>query len=95
MKYKIKVLTSNLLSLVILEKKLHQESLNLKIVFLPTKRKRFVFLKSPHVNKKSKEHYEFLRHQRLYYVQFTTLSLLKTFLFTVPNDIMLTFKKLS
>jgi ribosomal protein S10 len=92
--YKIKILTSNIKSFIIVENTLRKISPSFKIVFLPTKRKRFVLLKSPHVNKKSKEHFQFLRYQRLYYVSFSSLILIKEFLLKVPNDLNIILKKI-
>lgn len=92
--YKIKILTSNLKSFLSVENILSKISPNFKIIFLPTKRKRFVLLKSPHVNKKSKEHFQFLRYQRLYYVSFSSLDLIKDFLLKAPNDLNIILKKI-
>ena len=89
--YKLKVSTSNKGSLYILEKILLTLSPNFKTIFLPKKQKRFVLLKSPHVNKKSKEHFQFLRYQRLYFVNFLSSSLIKNFLLIAPNDLNITF----
>lgn len=91
--YKIKVLTSNLKSFSGLEKILNKISSDIKVTFLPTKRKRFVVLKSPHVNKKSKEHFQFLRYQRLYCISVSSTALIKLFLLNAPNDLTIIFKK--
>jgi ribosomal protein S10 len=95
MNYKLKVSTPNLQSLFIFEKLIKTFTPTLKIIFLPKKKKRFVLLKSPHVNKKSKEHFQFVRHQRLYYINELDLSLLKDFLIKSPNDLNIVFKVIS
>lgn len=38
-------------------------------VYLPTRRRLFCVLRSPHVNKKSREHFQLLTHKRLIEVQ--------------------------
>lgn len=91
--YKLKILTSNLKSFLVVEKIIKKISSEVKVTFLPTKKKRFVLLKSPHVNKKSKEHFQFLQHQRLYCFSITSPTLMKSFLLKVPNDLTIIFKK--
>lgn len=93
--YKLKILTSNLNSFLLIENFFKEVSIEFKTVFLPTKQKRFVLLKSPHVNKKSKEHFQFLYYQRLYYVSFSSPNVIKDFLLTIPNDLNITFKKVT
>ncbi|MBU3914377.1 30S ribosomal protein S10 [bacterium] len=39
---------------------------------LPTKKQKFCVLRSPHVNKKSREQFEFNTHKRLLYITETT-----------------------
>ncbi len=39
---------------------------------LPTRRQKFCVLRSPHVNKKSREHFEINTHKRLLYITETT-----------------------
>jgi ribosomal protein S10 len=93
--YKLKISTSNILSL----KTFNHFFLNSKYsylfkkVMLPKNLKRFVILKSPHVNSKSKEHFQFVCHQRLYY---TSMSLggLKDLLSYAPNDLNIIIKKI-
>jgi len=53
---------------------------------LPTKRKRFALIRSPHVNKKSKEHFQFVKYRRLFIISFTEKQLYE-FLEKVPNDV--------
>jgi ribosomal protein S10 len=95
MNYKLKVSTPNLQSLFIFEKLIKTFTPTLKIIFLPKKKKRFVLLKSPHVNKKSKEHFQFLRYQRLYYINEFNLSIFKDCLLKSPNDLNIIFKIVS
>ena len=93
MKYncKLKILTSNLKSFSFIEQFFNKNCPEFKTIFLPTKQKNFVLLKSPHVNKKSKEHFKLLRHTRLYYVSFSSVLLLKTLLLIAPNDLNIKF----
>lgn len=93
MQYKLKIITSNSDSLTVLEAFLKKLAPLFKRVVLPTKRKRFVFLKSPHVNKKSKEHFQLLKYSRLYYTDFKTAVLLKNFISATPNDLKLVLKR--
>jgi ribosomal protein S10 len=95
MNYKLKVSKPNLQSLFIFEKLIKTFTPTLKIIFLPKKKKRFVLLKSPHVNKKSKEHFQFLRYQRLYYINEFNLSIFKDCLLKSPNDLNIIFKIVS
>ena len=46
-----------------------EKNLLIKEVKLPLKTKRFVVVKSPHVNKKSKEHFQIKTYKRLYYLK--------------------------
>lgn len=92
--YRIKVVTSNLKSFSELEKIFNKISSKVKVTYLPTKQKRFVLIKSPHVNKKSKEHFQFLKYQRLYHLSIQSLSLINFFLLKAPNDVTIIFKKI-
>lgn len=92
--YILKVSTSNLKSFLVLEKIINKVSSGIKITFLPTKQKRFVLLKSPHVNKKSKEHFQLLRHQRLYSISFYSETGIKELLLKIPNNLTIIVKKL-
>ena len=60
-------------------------------VMLPKKIKRFTLIRSPHVNKKSKEHFQIVKHRRLYIVCFTK-DQLHMFLEKVPNDVEVSIK---
>jgi small subunit ribosomal protein S10 len=89
---KLKISTSKLSSLYVFDKNIDNFELTFKKIVLPTKIKRFVFLKSPHVNKKSKEHFQLLYHKRLYYINFQTVKIFKEFLLKIPNDLNITLK---
>lgn len=93
MSYTLKVSTSNLKSLANAEKILNQYLSPFKTIFLPKKKKRFVLLKSPHVNKKSKEHFQFIRYRRVYILSIPSFSLLKLFLLDIPNDLNISLKR--
>jgi small subunit ribosomal protein S10 len=84
---KLKVSTSNLNSIFICSKIFKKRVANFRVIVLPKKKKRFTLLKSPHVNKKSKEHFQLLSHQRLYYITFASVFLLKETLLLLPNDL--------
>lgn len=57
-----------------------------KIFYLPRTVKRFTFLKSPHVFKKSKEHFDVKKHRALIICNFN-LQKLKLFLLNRPGAI--------
>ena len=90
--YHLKVSGSNLNSFFILEKIVKSSVPILKSIVLPKKTKKFVLLKSPHVNKKSKEHFQLTRYQRLYYINCKSLLLLQQLLLKAPNDLNIVFK---
>jgi ribosomal protein S10 len=92
MSYQLKASTSNLKSLFVLENLLKESISDIKIVILPKKNKKFVLLKSPHVNKKSKEHYQYLRFNRLYYITCESLPIFKKILLKLPNDLNIVLK---
>jgi ribosomal protein S10 len=94
--YQLKITTSNLANLLVIKGLLlsFPSAINQKGkdgIVLPKKRKRFTLIRSPHVNKKSKEHFQILKYRRLYKVSFSE-SELQNFLSKVPNDIEVTFK---
>jgi small subunit ribosomal protein S10 len=91
--YHIKFSTSMLSSFLIIKNLLSSFQCFFKVVMLPKKKKRFTLIRSPHVNKKSKEHFEIAKHQRLYQVNLTPQEL-QTFLFRVPNDLEIRVKKI-
>ncbi len=95
-KYQLKVTTSNLVNLLLIKGLLLNfvSASFLSEVSLPKKRKRFTLIRSPHVNKKSKEHFQILKHRRLFLVYFSQSDLQK-FLIKIPHDIEVLVKQLS
>ncbi len=65
--------------------KLVFKSLNIKpaYFFLPTKIKKITLLKSPHVNKKAKEHFEIRNYRRI--VCFNTSSEIENLISLISN----------
>ena len=61
---------------------------------LPTHKKIFTVLRSPHVNKKSKEHFQFTKYRRMYTVNFSEKQLY-LFLEQIPNDVEVRIKCVS
>ena len=69
-------------------------------IFLPSKKKRFTVLKSPHVNSKSKEHFEIKVHKAVFYfklnyfnsISFDFLKNINLF-FEIPSGIKVSFIK--
>jgi len=92
-KYTLKFSTSNLANLLFIKGLFLSISPNKTSggVMLPKKKKRFTLVRSPHVNKKSKEHFKFIKYRRLYIVFFTEEQLYG-FLEKVPNDVEVTVK---
>jgi|TARA_B110001469_G_scaffold127390_1_gene148082 small subunit ribosomal protein S10 len=90
--YQLKISTSNFASLIVVKKLLSTFCASIKVVILPKKKKRFTLIRSPHVNKKSKEHFQILKYQRLFYVTLTEETLRK-FLVGIPNDLEVSVKK--
>ena len=64
-----------------------------KIISLPKKLKRFVVIKSPHINQASKEHFQIITYRRIFFVNLTTVEL-KNFLLKMPNNLSLKIKKI-
>jgi hypothetical protein len=91
--YSLKISTSNLANLLFIRGLFLFFSSNNKHggVMLPTKKKRFTLIRSPHVNKKSKEHFQIIKHRRLFTVCFTNKQL-HGFLEKVPNDVEVSIK---
>lgn len=112
--YQLKISTNNITSLLFLEA-LFSSYLPLKKYFkffsvaIPKKVKRFVLIKSPHVNKKSKEHFQISTYQRLFYLschlsdknvvhnfylkEFLEEKILKVFLHKIPSDVNVVLRK--
>lgn len=59
---------------------------NFKSVSLPVRAKRFSFLRSPHVNSKSKEHFKLVTHRRIFFFEIP-FNLLFYVLKSLPNDV--------
>lgn len=91
----LKIATANTQSLAFVDKFFYDNSVDFKKVYLPTKLKRFVLLKSPHVNKKAKEHFQIKKYKRLYQVNFPSEKIMKDFLLASPNDLSIVIKKMS
>ena len=91
--YQIKISTNNLRNFHQINHLLTQTSTNLIIIFLPKKLKHFVFLKSPHINKVSKEHFQILTYNRLFFVNLSTNNL-KIFLLKMSNSLSFKIKKI-
>lgn len=89
--YQIKVTTNETENFIFFEKLIDKP---FKTIFLPKKIKHFAFIKSPHVNSASKEHFKFCKYHRLYYTQFSVPSL-KLFLINLPNNFQIRIKNLN
>ncbi len=84
--YQLKISTSNTSNFSTIKDLFSSLNLKVKTISLPKKKKRFVLIKSPHVNKKSKEHFQIIRYRRLYHVDLSK-KCLKDFLLKIPNDV--------
>lgn len=92
--YQLKISTSNLSSLFFVKTLTLFFYPKCKVIFLPKKQKKFVFIRSPHVNSKSKEHFKIIKYQRLYILK-SSIDTLKIFLSKIPNDLNILVKKVS
>ena len=99
-KYKIKLelRTLNKTILYIYLKFLQNLFLKLNIpinyLFLPTLKKKFTLLKSPHVYKKSREQFEFTRYNLIILIDFKlSFQFLKFLIINKPAEIKLLIKK--
>ena len=63
--YSLVFSSSNLSLLQKVKKKMKKLNITHSWVSLPKKKKRFTLLRSPHVNSKSKEHFEIITYKRL------------------------------
>lgn len=112
--YHLKISTNNTNSLILLEALFSsyfplRKYFKISLLALPRKFKKFVFIKSPHVNKKSKEHFQILTHKRLlvltsqfplksstenFFLQETLeQKILKKLFQKIPNDVSIVLKK--
>jgi hypothetical protein len=92
--YQLKISTSNLSSLFFVKTFILSFFPTFKVIFLPKKQKKFVFIRSPHVNSKSKEHFKITKYQRLYIVK-SSIESLNIFLSKTPNDLNIIVKKVN
>lgn len=65
-----------------------------KIIPLPSKKRKFTLLKSPHVNNSSKEHFKVLKFQYILYTS-VSLNFIKIGLSKLSPNIQVTLKKIS
>ena len=93
--FKIKVSSTTLTSFIVFNTLINKFSAVLKIIALPQKIKRLTLIKSPHVHKKAKEHFQVIRYYRLYYVYFSSLNALKSFLLLIPTNFNINLKKIN
>jgi ribosomal protein S10 len=90
--YELKIMTNNVASFTFIQNLLAHRLVK-HAISLPQIRKRFVILKSPHVNNKSKEHFQSLQYIRLFVIRISPLEL-STFLLNAPHDISLRVRRL-
>lgn len=87
----IKFYIFNKVSIAPLEKKINEfckkENLKFSLIKLPKKIKKFTFLKAPHVNKKSKEHFALFTYKRRLTIQKISKKKLSVFLQQIPNNV--------
>lgn len=69
-------------------------NLDFKIIFLPTLKKKFTLLRSPHVHKKSREQFEFTRYKQIIYISNSNINFLKYLIINKPSDIKLNVKQI-
>jgi ribosomal protein S10 len=89
--YQLKITTNDINNFTFVEKLIKQP---FKKIYLPKQIKQFVFIKSPHVNSSSKEHFKLSKYCRLYYAHFSTSSL-GFFLTNLPNNLQVRIKNLT
>ncbi len=65
-----------------------------KMVALPSKKRQFTLLKSPHINNSSKEHFKMLKYQHTIYTS-VSFNLIQTSLSKLSPNIQVTLKKTS
>ncbi len=59
---------------------------NLNEISLPKKRKLFTVLRSPHIDKKSREQFEFMRYKKKLFVQNENMNKAALFFFLLKNS---------
>ena len=92
--YQLKISTSNLLSFFFVKNLILSFFPAFNVTFLPKNQKKFVFIRSPHVNSKSKEHFKITKYQRVYVVK-SSMDSLNFFLSKAPNDLNILVKKVN
>ena len=61
--------------------------LRLRVGWLPTLKKRFTVLRSPHIDKKSREHFEWKRYKKVIHISFSPENGARSlFLFLLKNS---------
>jgi len=57
-----------------------------KVISLPTLKKKFTVLRSPHIDKKSREQFEWTRYKKSIFLDFQKISVFSLFLFLLKNS---------
>ena len=57
-----------------------------KVISLPTLNKKFTVLRSPHIDKKSREQFEWTRYKKSIFLDFQKISVFSLFLFLLKNS---------
>lgn len=57
-----------------------------KVISLPTLKKKFTVLRSPHIDKKSREQFEWTRYKKSIFLDFKKISVFSLFLFLLKNS---------
>ena len=57
-----------------------------KVISLPKRKKRFTVLRSPHIDKKSREQFEWTRYKKSIFFDFQKYSVFSLFLFLLKNS---------
>lgn len=93
--YHLKISTSILSNIELLKEMFFRLNIKFKCVILPTKKKRFALISSPHVHKKSKEHFENIKYNRLFLLNINSEEQIKKLLIKIPNNLNIILKKMS
>jgi small subunit ribosomal protein S10 len=94
-KLKIKALDLNSLSkfLSFIKRLFKFIKIKTKQVSFPIKTKRICVLKSPHVNKKAQQHFKFVVHSQILFLENLTKKTLTTLILNKPKHIKVEIKK--
>ena len=57
-----------------------------KVISLPTLKKKFTVLRSPHIDKKSREQFEWTRYKKSIFLDFQKISVFSLFIFLLKNS---------